>query len=263
MRKVQQKLQEQNHTGQLTNEEYWNEGYTGTGFDDQADHDVAVFLNKNLPVVKGKTCFEIGSFPGAFLPTIGRKGFIINGIDYNERNSDELPRWLNNIGVKTGKFITGDFFKYLENTEEQFDLVCSFGFIEHFENFEEVIHAHIKMVKRGGQIVITTPNFHGLLQKIPRRIFDKGNLEKHYLPSMDPGKWKLILEKNGFNVTKYGYFGGYSFWVERNVQRNKMQDLLLKITEKIIYQFKKIFKTFSYESSAFSAYCGIVAKRNL
>jgi SAM-dependent methyltransferase len=240
----------------LTDEKFWSDSYVETEFHDLAEHNVAVFVKRYLQEEKNKTAFELGSFPGAFLPTIGRYHYKLSGIDFNPRNSDELPMWLKSHGVDVGNFYSGDLFEFVHNNNHQFDLVCSFGLIEHFENFDELIGMHIRLLAPGGKLIITTPNFRGLMQYLPHKIFDSYNLSKHYLPSMSPKKWKKIIEDEGLTVMHAGYFGGYMFWVAHNQKRSAITRFFLRFTERFISQIRKILW---FESSLFSAYCGIVA----
>jgi 2-polyprenyl-3-methyl-5-hydroxy-6-metoxy-1,4-benzoquinol methylase len=243
----------------LTTKEYWDDSYVGADLSDQNDHSVAQFINKHLPAAQSKTAIELGSFPGSFLPTIGRKGYTLNGIDFNSRNETDVPAWLRSQKLSVGEFKSGDLFAFIADGNRTYDLVCSFGLIEHFDNFEEVILKHGGILKPGGHLVITTPNFRGFLQYVPHRLFDAYNLSKHNVKSMNPTKWKRLLEEKGYTVTYSGYFGGYSFWVDRTQKRTAINKLLLRVTEKVIYQFKKLFR---FESSSFSAFCGIVAVKN-
>lgn len=240
----------------LTDEQFWSDSYKNVQFQDLSEHSVAILLQKYLPEENDKTAIELGSFPGAFLPTIGRKGYTLNGIDFNPRNVDALPTWLKSKGLQVKEFNSGDIFEFVSISKERFDLVCSFGLIEHFENYEEVIRLHLSLLKPGGKLVITTPNFRGWMQYLPHRLFDAYNLSKHYLPSMNPSKWKTIIEKEGLQVLFSGYFGGYSFWVDREQKRSRINKALLRFTELSIYQLRKIL---CFQSSAFSAFCGIVA----
>lgn len=245
----------------LTDAKYWNDSYKTLSFEDLNTHEVALLLNKYLADSEGKEALEIGSFPGSFLPTIGRRGFILNGVDYNLKNSTDLPLWLKTLNLKVGKFETSDFFDFIKINSKNYDLVCSFGFLEHFSNYEDVIKSHIEMVKPGGQLIITTPNFKGWMQFLPHWIFDRPNLKKHYLPSMNPGKWKKILIRNNFEIEFAGYFGGYCFWVDNMQNRNKILFYSLRFVERCISQLRKIFKFYKLESSAFSCFCGIVATK--
>ena len=245
----------------LTDKSFWDNTYEHFELADFQDHAVADFLRRYLQDGHGKTSLEAGSFPGSFIPTVGRKGYRVHGVDFNEKNVTQLPAWLRSLQLEVGEFWTADFFDFVKDERRRFDLVCSFGLIEHFENFEEVIKTHMDLVKPGGMIVITTPNFRGWLQQIPHRLFDKPNLDKHYLPSMNPYKWKRLMENNGFEVRFAGYFGGYDFWVEPIPGRSGVNQFFLTITQKSIRLFRRAFRALHLESGAFSGFCGIVAVR--
>lgn len=242
----------------LTTKEFWDESYEGADFFDQKDHAVATFLNEHLGDGTSKDSIELGSFPGSFLPTIGRKGYRLNGVDYNNKNAIDLPGWLQSQGLAVGEFRSGDLFEFIAQNDRTFDMVCSFGLIEHFENYDQLILQHASLLKPGGKLVITTPNFRGTLQYIPHKLFDSYNLSKHYLPSMNPKKWRRLLESNGFVVNYAGYFGGYSFWVDRTQKRSAVTKKLLRFTEWSIWQIRKVLW---FQSPAFSAFCGIVATK--
>jgi SAM-dependent methyltransferase len=242
----------------LTTEQDWIKSYTGIALSRQDDsHSIVQFLKKHANGGKGLSCLELGSYPGPFLAALGDMGYTLNGVDYNEDNDKGLVQWLKSMGYPVGNFWVKDIFNF--NPGIQFNLVCSFGLIEHFTNFDQVILQHAMYVQPGGQLIITTPNFRGWMQWLPHLLFDKENLDKHYLPSMYPQKWKAILEQNGFDIKWCGYFGGYVFWCDRSKKRSVLTWLLLRFTERAISQFKKIFLKLGFESSAFSAYCGIVA----
>lgn len=243
----------------LTDEAYWNQGYNDQGFGDAKGSSLDIFLSRHLTEVKGSSCLEIGSYPGSYLPAIGRKGYILSGIDFNKRNANELPKWLHSLGFDVDDFWSGDFFDFIKEHKKRYDLVCSFGFIEHFENFEEVIEAHTDLLKPTGKIIITTPNFRGWMQQLPHRFFDKENLKIHNLSSMNPVKWKAVLERKGFEVTSYGYFGGYYFWVDESQPRSAFQKFMLRNTNRLIFNLNKLIKRSGRESKHYSAFCGIVA----
>lgn len=245
----------------LTDEKYWNEGYTEQQFAEARDGALIDLLNTYLENVQQQTCMEIGSFPGSYIPAIGRKGYKLHGIDFNKRNADELPQWLSSLGLNVGQFWSGDFFEFIKDHKTRYDLVCSFGFIEHFENYKEVIQSHIDMVKPAGKIIITTPNFRGWMQYIPHKLFDKENLKIHNLKSMNPGEWKKVLEANGFEVKFSGWLGKYYFWVDDSQKRSKLQLFLLKNVNRIIFNLNKIIKKAGKDSQSYSAFCGIVAER--
>lgn len=150
---------------------------------------------------------------------------------------------MHSLGYKTGEFITSDFFQFA--ADKNYDVVASFGFIKHFVDYKEVILKHAKLVNNNGYLIITTPNFRGRIQHWLHKVLDNDNLSKHNIESMNPQEWKNILEENGFEILYRGYFGDFWFW-------HGPED---------VAAFKR--KLLWFQSVAFSAYAGIVARKKI
>ena len=143
----------------------------------------------------------------------------------------------------------------MRKADDKYDLVCSFGFIEHFENFQEIISLHDKILSTKGKLIITTPNFRGGIQKFLHTWLDKENLRRHHIPSMNPRLWKKQLESMGYTVTWAGHFGHFDFWADK-----QKRNLFNKVSLKIINLLTPMLKWLP-DSKFYSPYCGIVAIR--
>ena len=240
----------------LTTQEYWQSNSESVIFKRQdASHDIDVFIQKYIPSTRVGAAIEIGSFPGPHLATFGDLGYELNGVDFCIGNDVGLPKWLMSQGFKIGDFILCDFFDF--KSDRQFDVVCSFGFIEHFLNYEEVIAKHADLVNKGGYLVITTPNFRGSVQLFLHKYFDKENLAVHNLESMQPKKWAEQLTESGFEILYKGHFGKFWFW-HGTEKLSFFKRRLLWIIQRLVPVIRKLMIS---DSSAVSAYCGIVARR--
>lgn len=202
---------------------------------------------------KNKTCFEVGVFPGTYLSIFGELGYKLNGIDQIDLVETALPKWFENQKYLVGNFFQGDFLNW--KSDEKYDIVISFGFIEHFKNFEEIIALQCELVKPGGYIVIETPNFRGFFQRWIRFFIDKKNLDRHYIPSMNLDKWEKVLHEKKFKIINKTYLGNFSIWVE-NQKRNAFQKLILKVL-KFFNSF--LSKNLPKNNKHFSPYLGIIA----
>lgn len=243
-------------TNHLSTQEFWTAGRENFEFKrHEKGHSYDQLIQQYIPENKNGTCLEIGSYPGPHLATFGDLGYTLNGIDFNPDNDTGLPAWLSGEGYKVGRFLSADLFSF--STAEQFDVVCSFGFIEHFLNFEEVIQKHIDLVKPGGYLLITTPNFRGAIQHWLHKTFDKENLAIHNVKSMRPDLWQKQVTLNGFEVLYQGYFGGFWFW-KGQPELNGFKRKTIWLIERIIPRLRKMLW---FESSSFSAHCGIVAHK--
>jgi 2-polyprenyl-3-methyl-5-hydroxy-6-metoxy-1,4-benzoquinol methylase len=240
----------------LTTQQYWHLNRESVTFKrHEANHAIDFFIQKFTPKTINGKAIEIGSFPGPHLATFGDLGYELNGIDFHPDNAIGLPLWLKREGFKTGEFLVSDFFDF--KCESRFDVVSSFGFIEHFLNYEEVIARHAALVNKGGYLLITTPNFRGSVQNILHKYFDKENLALHNLDSMNPDKWAQQLKLEGFEILFKGHFGGFWFW-RGSEKLPFFKRKLLWIIQRIVPRLRNLIKS---DSSALSAYCGIAARK--
>jgi hypothetical protein len=125
---------------------------------------------------------------------------------------------------------------------------------EHFENWAEIIIKHTKLLKVGGYLIIETPNFAGLFQKVFHVLVDYDNYKRHVIESMNPKKWAFILG-NDFEIIYTGYFGIFTFWHENN-KTNILQKIIIKgfgILGKILRRLP------CYR--LYSPFCGIIARK--
>ncbi len=219
------------------------------------DNPVKRWINEQIKFGNG-SCLEIGCFPGRYLTIFGDLGYQLNGIDLLDKTDTELPVWLKREGYIVGDFIKDDFIAHDFN-EKKYDIVYSLGFIEHFTNWEEVVVKHIQLVKPGGKLIIEVPNFRGYIQYFLHFIFDRENLRRHFVPSMDPDKWEKLLLREGFEIEKKEFFYGFDFWVEEQ-KRNRVMIFLLNFFHKVVWKVKPFIKG---NSKHYSPFCGIVARK--
>jgi 2-polyprenyl-3-methyl-5-hydroxy-6-metoxy-1,4-benzoquinol methylase len=123
-------------------------------------------IRENLPPGEGRSFFEIGCYPGRFLVMFKeRLGHEVNGIDFADKVqllSKELSQLGKNIAV-----LKGDFFEHI--TDKKYDVVASFGFVEHFEDSRGVIERHIALLKPEGYLIIGLPNLNNPIHRIINR----------------------------------------------------------------------------------------------
>ncbi|MDP2385904.1 MAG: class I SAM-dependent methyltransferase [Bacteroidota bacterium] len=240
----------------LASQSYWDEAYAGYSLQDKvADDDIVKkWLLKYIPKVNGASCMEIGCFPGRYLTVMGDLGYKLSGIDLTPRVKNEFPAWLKKEGYDVGSFSQEDFLKF--NPQEKYDMVCSFGFIEHFTNWQEVFLKHIELVNDNGYLVIETPNFRGWFQRFIHWFLDNENYKRHYIPSMNPDKWAKLCEKHGFEIIFKGHIGEFQFWVDKLPTTY----VRTKVFNRLITNYEKL-KSMKPGKPAYAPYCGIIARK--
>lgn len=234
---------------------YWDDSYKEFAFYAAKDA-LTEWLDQNYfnkTKVENKTVFEIGCFPGRYLIHFGQKGMEVNGLDRTPY-LNQLPQWLTKNHVRSNQFYEQDIFHFIP--EKTYDLVCSFGFIEHFSNYREVIEKHIELNSHKGTIIITTPNFRGFHYYL-HMLFDDTNLKRHNTEAMVPNVWATVLKKAGYAIECQGYFGKYDFWFDSDLSKSRM-----RLREKYMKTIHRSLRdTVDFESSFFSPYCGVIASR--
>ena len=119
---------------------------------------------------------EIGCASSAWLPYFAREfGLEVWGLDYSEIGCARTREILARSGV-AGRVICSNLFEPPQEMIGSFDLVASFGVVEHFADTSTSIAACSRFLKPGGVMITMVPNMHGMLgwlqKRIDRRIFD-------------------------------------------------------------------------------------------
>jgi len=110
---------------------------------------------------KGKKILEIGCGNSVFLSYFKKEyGFDIYGLDYSEFGCKQTEKIFERDGI-SGTVILADAFQPPLDYLEKFDVVCSFGVVEHFEDTAGTLKSFAKFVKPGGILITTMPNFKG------------------------------------------------------------------------------------------------------
>jgi len=203
---------------------------------------------------EAKTCIEIGCYPGRFLAVFGELGYELFGVDLVD-NLEILPSWLKDMGYKVGTFWKMDIMDFDPN--QKFDVVSSFGFMEHFTNWDQILIKHMSLVRKNGFLVLEVPNFIGVFQHWVHLKLDRANLERHYVPAMDIRKWKEILTAGGFDIIYAKYFGKFAFWTA-----DENLTLISKLFVRILKKFRcPLNIILPKDTRIYSPFCGVIARK--
>ena len=151
---------------------------------------------------------EIGCGNSVFLTYFKKEfGFDVYGLDYSEFGCKQTEKILERDQVK-GEIILGDAFNPPSELIEKFDVVCSFGVVEHFEDTAATLKAFAKFLKPGGILITSIPNMKGatgLLHKLMNRpVYDI------HVP-LDKQDMRLAISKAGLSEIVNEYFLAISF----------------------------------------------------
>ncbi|MFC1826122.1 class I SAM-dependent methyltransferase, partial [Thermodesulfobacteriota bacterium] len=153
--------------------------------------------------IKGKRLLEIGCARSQWLPYFAKEfGFEVYGIDYSEIGCEQAKQILLNSGAK-GEVIIADFFSPPEKLLESFDVVVSFGVIEHFANTRSCIKAFYNFLKPEGIMINSIPNLTRL-NGITFKMLNRPLYDMHYV--LDKERMQMLHEAAGLEILECNYF---------------------------------------------------------
>lgn len=156
---------------------------------------------------------EIGCAPGKWLVFLyERLGYGVDGFEYLDVAAEKTRENLSLCGIPTNKFniITADFLN--QTPQEKYDLVTSFGFIEHFENYQDIFSKHLAYTKKDGNVVIGFPSFRGVnyyIQLCIDKICGSKIIENHNIKMMDNKLMLEMINQSKNDIVFSNYIGGF------------------------------------------------------
>jgi len=198
----------------LTDKKYWKKQISAFKPFEVTKNEFAPILQKYLPVDPDFTCTEVGAYPGANLCYMAKTfKYKPTAIEFRDDVHD-IARLFEYNGISGLDIIKGDF---LELSGLHFDVVSSFGFIEHFVDYETIIERHIEMVNPAGYLILSVPHFWGLQGILRRVLFNKSAMNEldrvHNHRIMKLSVLERYLKKSGLSILFSGYVMGCNFWI--------------------------------------------------
>lgn len=271
--------------GRLTDKDYWEGLYQGDSpacqpreskigrvlrgligrrlFDMLSAYDDYLLWQSVLPRYLPKRCstlkaLEIGSAPGDFMVRFAKTFDVIPfGLEYTSHGAELNRKIFEFNGFNPDGVIEADFFsdKFLSENKNQFDIVISRGFIEHFSNVEEVVNRHSALLKNGGLLIMLIPNLRGIYYPWTKK-FNPAQLPLHNLDLMKEEVFRLACQVPELETYRCGYFGTLSFWMltapAEAVWTNRVIRIFHLMQRGLNFLMRIIFRANGCESSMFS-----------
>jgi 2-polyprenyl-3-methyl-5-hydroxy-6-metoxy-1,4-benzoquinol methylase len=170
---------------------------------------VMKFVDEILRREKKKTFLEIGCGSSGWLPYFARTyGFTVSGIDYSDIGCRLAEENLRMQGIPFDEIICQDLFEW--RSEKKYDVIFSYGVVEHFEQPERVIKICYDHLETGGLIVTLVPNLQGLMGFLGRWVVPEV-YKMHKVISRESLRASHCA--CGFTEIKSGYAGTFSLAV--------------------------------------------------
>ena len=242
----------------LTDRSFWQsfwESRKGLIFKLKPGYVFGDILSKIIAKKHIKTAVELGGFPGYYSIYLKKYQHLNTTLlDYfiHPQLVDQLLA-VNDLKPGDINIIEADLFAYVPT--EKYDMVLSFGLIEHFNDTKFIINEHLKFLKPGGTLFITLPNFKSVNGWVQKN-FDKDNYDKHNINSMDLSLLHQSCKALGLKDIETYYHGKFTVWLENKSE----QKALSKAIVKAIWTAGKVFtKLVPIESKALSPYIVVKA----
>lgn len=171
-----------------------------------------LILNKILETdMENKRILEIGAGDSIWLPYLANKfpssQFV--GVDYSEGGCALLSERARREGLDI-EVVYEDMFVENSRLHGAFDVVFSFGVVEHFDSLGHVLSAKKRYLKHDGVMFTIIPNMAGVLGTLTRA-WNRAVYDKH-----NPHDWFSFLQGHqqaGLDVVSGGYLGSTNFGV--------------------------------------------------
>lgn len=244
----------------LTDRSFWKsfwESRKGLIFKLKPNYVFGDILGKLIAEKNAKNAIELGGFPGYYSIYLKKYQHLQTTLLDYFIHPELVNKLLAANDLKPGDIdiIEADLFSY--QPEKKFDMVLSFGLIEHFNDTRFIINEHLKFLKPGGTLFITLPNFKGVNGWVQKK-FDKENYDKHNINSMDLSLLRNSCEALGLKNIEVYYHGKFTVWLENKSEQKPLSKAIVKA----IWLAGKVFtKLVPANGTALSPY--IVVKADL
>lgn len=197
--------------GDLTDPKYWGRIQKRIPKVRRGDplHELVSVIVPYLRDYEGKEFLEIGCSPGTVSSLICRKIKLVpSGIDTSPAAEAYLDRMRADVGVEAN-LIRIDVREF--RPQEPFDIVSSFGLVEHFDDTQGILDHHDRLCRPGGLIIVSIPNFR-YVQWLYHFLLDRTDLKRHNLQSMTFETFTTFARRHRHEILALQYVGSISFW---------------------------------------------------
>lgn len=189
---------------------------------------------------KTNNMLDVGCGPGLFLIEAKKRGWEVYGTEF----TDKQLNYLKDKGINTlkGK-LTNDSFE-----DELFDVIISSEVIEHINNPIEEMQQFYRLLRKGGLVYITTPNFNAVERYLLKGDYAIIEYPEH-LSYYTPTTIDLLLTNNGFKKLKITTTGISVARIKKSLKRKNNESTEHvssdeSIREQLEFGYKRYIKLF-------------------
>lgn len=148
--------------GRTTWDDIWRRESARTA-DLRSYYDARISALFDAHVATGSRVLEVGCGGSVWLPLLAhRKRCEVWGIDYSRRGVELARANLERAGA-SGTIVLGDALADNDVPMDHFDVLWSYGVVEHFDDVEAVVRRLAKHLRPGGLMITLVPNLAGAI----------------------------------------------------------------------------------------------------
>ena len=164
---------------------------------------------------------EIGAGSSEWLPKLNNRYlFSVSGLDYSEEGCERARHILMDADIN-GHIYCGDMYSPPDGLLGTYDVVCSFGLVEHFSDTSAAVSACAKFLKPGGVIVTLIPNMKGL-NGLLYKMLSKNIYDTHVPLNLNQ------LTKAHIDAGLKVYFGSYLMGLPNLIDGDRIEQVWVK-----------------------------------
>lgn len=232
----------------LTSQKFWDD-YWSSRLEKKSNKRIGIIAQElhhifdtYLPADPSLHILEIGGAPGEYLLYIAnRHGYHAHSMDYSSVGNEKTREMFGSQGVEVTVH-EQDLFN-VKDKSLQFDIVYSLGFIEHFDDVDNVIEKHLELLKPGGILLLGVPNLTGIYHLFLKRLSPSHD-QSHNLKTMNIQNWKAFEDKYRLKTIFKGYIGGFEPLIMKKLDVNNAFNKFLLFWVKVMMVIFSLRKTF-------------------
>lgn len=220
----------------LTNKEYWENNWKKVELPQRIDVSTSPKSIKELDGIfksilpksdYGIKLLEIGCAPGGWLDYFYKNfKYKVFGIEYTRKGYEDTLKNLKLLKT-VGDIINEDIFEY--KTSDKYNVVASFGLIEHFDDPTDVIKKHVELLNEGGYLILEIPNIR-YLNKFIVKTLNKSVLNAHNTNIMNKDFFKSVAEKFNMDILYLDFIGPFNpYLFPFRARSNVMNKIIIAI----------------------------------
>jgi SAM-dependent methyltransferase len=192
-----------------------------------------VLIEKITGLKKGRI-LDFGSGTGYFASTMKKEGWLVNGIEINEKARDFSK---SHFGLEV---ISPD--RISEYISESFDCISLWHVLEHFHDPLKYFSEIYRLLKPGAVCVVALPNCSSYDAKYYKQFWAAWDVPRH-LWHFQPSTFRIFSKKTGFNLENLKNLPLDVFYISLLSERYKGSSLafLKAMSKALVFALRSVF----------------------